>query len=229
MLLATGFSCWMKKQEIRTESGTQSQVSFLKIERAQLCPPVSLNPSRSLGVSLGVLYLFFHFSHDKFDTCLGVGNICCACRRTQNQSSCGLVSLDMPCSMDKVMPRSCLFALRNFELECLVTPFLYIWALLGNPTVGLFQHGCRTPTSSVWFGNEDPAKVTHILCRQKRCIQCIPTIRSRTHFARQALFFISKCLPKWLQWRPAKKFSSIFLREMQAHEVPSASVFAGAS
>ena len=126
MLLATGFSCWMKKQEIRTESSTQSQVSFLKIERAQLCPPVSLNPSRSLGVSLGVLYLFFHFSHDKFDTCLGVGNICCACRRTQNQSSCGLVSLDMPCSMDKVMPRSCLFALRNFELECLVTPFLYI-------------------------------------------------------------------------------------------------------
>ena len=79
MLLATGFSCWMKKQEIRTESGTQSQVSFLKIERAQLCPPVSLNLSPSLGVSLGVLYLFLHLSHDKFDTCLGVGNNCCAC------------------------------------------------------------------------------------------------------------------------------------------------------
>ena len=60
MLLATGFSCWMKKQEILSQSGTQSQVSFLKIERAQLCPPVSLNPrGRSLGVFLGAFVSLF--------------------------------------------------------------------------------------------------------------------------------------------------------------------------
>lgn len=60
MLLATGFSCWMKKQEILSQSGTQSQVSFLKIERAQLCSLVSLNPrGRSLGVFLRAFVSLF--------------------------------------------------------------------------------------------------------------------------------------------------------------------------
>ena len=58
LLAATGFSCWMKKQEIRTESGTQSQVSFLKIERAQLCPPVSKPQPVPGSFSWGFVSLF---------------------------------------------------------------------------------------------------------------------------------------------------------------------------
>ena len=102
---------WKSKKSV-LKAVRNHRCHFLRLKGAQLCPPVS-KPQPVPGSFSWVLYLFLHFSHDKFDTCLGVGNNCRACRRNQNQSSCGLVSL----TCHVVWTKSCLgHACLHFEI-----------------------------------------------------------------------------------------------------------------